>query len=114
MPILYRAKTHIHALSRNSILQEIPLRIMNFQSRDSLSSLLFKSNHILKLEGKILIENILFINKSFNNLFPPNFKSWFTFRMLLMFPIIKQCHLLQTRYLNHFIKLILMEKFQSL
>ena len=36
------------------------LRIMNFQSRDSHSSLLFKSNHILKLEDKILIENILY------------------------------------------------------
>ena len=52
---------------------------MNFQSRDSHSSPLFKSNHILKLEDKIFIENILFINKSFNNLLPPIFKSWFTF-----------------------------------
>ena len=55
------------------------LRIMNFQSRHSHSSLLFKSNHILKLENKILIENILFVNKSFNNRLPPIFKSWFTF-----------------------------------
>ena len=52
---------------------------MNFQSRDSHSSPLFKSNHILKLEDKILIENILFINKSLNNLLPPIFKNWFTF-----------------------------------
>ena len=52
---------------------------MNFQSRDSHLSLLFKSNHILKLEDKILIENIIFIGKSFNNLLPPTFKSWFTF-----------------------------------
>ena len=52
---------------------------MNFPSRDSLSSPLFRSNHILKLEDKILIENILFINKSFNNLLPPIFKNWFTF-----------------------------------
>ena len=51
---------------------------MNFQSRDSHSSPLFRSNNILKLEDKILTENILFINKSFNNL-PPIFKSWFTF-----------------------------------
>ena len=55
------------------------LRIMNFQSRDSHSSPLFRSNHILKLEGKILIKNIIFIIKSFNNLLPPIFKSWFTF-----------------------------------
>ena len=53
--------------------------MMNFQSRESHSSPLFKSNHILKLEDKILIENILFINKSFNNLLPPIFKIWFTF-----------------------------------
>ena len=37
------------------------------------------ANHILKLEDKILLENILFINKSFNNLLPQIFKSWFTF-----------------------------------
>ena len=70
---------NLHAVSRIVILQKKALRIMNFQSRDSHSSLLFKSNHILKLEDKILIENILFINKSFNNLLPPIFKSWFTF-----------------------------------
>ena len=52
---------------------------MNFQSRDSHSSPLFRSNHILRLEDKILVENILFINKLFNNLLPPIFKSWFTF-----------------------------------
>ena len=52
---------------------------MNFHSRDSHSGPLFRSNNILKLEDKILIENILFINKSFNNLLPPIFKSWFTF-----------------------------------
>ena len=49
------------------------------QSRDSHSGPLFRSNHILKLEDKILIEKILFISKSFNNLLPPIFKSWFTF-----------------------------------
>ena len=52
---------------------------MNFQSRDSYSSPLFRSNNILKLEDKILIENIIFINKSFINLLPPIFKGWFTF-----------------------------------
>ena len=55
------------------------LRIMNFQSRDSHSSPLFRSKHILKLEHKILIENIIFVSKSFNNLLPPIFKIWFTF-----------------------------------
>ena len=70
---------NLYALSRIIILQKKALRISNFQSRVSHSSPLFKSNHILKLEEKILIENILFINKSFNNLLPPIFKSWFNF-----------------------------------
>ena len=52
---------------------------MDFQSRESNSSSLFKSNHILTLEDKILTENIIFIHKSFNNLLPPIFKNWFTF-----------------------------------
>ena len=52
---------------------------MNFQSRDSHSNLLFKSNPISKLDDKILTENIRFINKSLNNLLPLIFKSWFTF-----------------------------------
>ena len=70
---------NLHAVNRTVILQKKDLRIMNFQFRDSQSSLLFKSNHILKLEGKILIETTRFINKSCNNLLPPIFKSWFTF-----------------------------------
>ena len=52
---------------------------MNFQSRDSHSSPLFKSNHIIKLEDKILTENMIFINKLLNILLPPVFKNWFTF-----------------------------------
>ena len=63
--------------SRIITLQKKALRIMNFQSRDFHSSPLFRSNHALKLE--ILIENILFISKSLNNLLPPIFKNWFTF-----------------------------------
>ena len=66
---------NLHPVNRIVILQKKASRIMNFQSRDSHSSPLFKSNHILKLQDKIIIENILFINKSFNNLLPPIFKS---------------------------------------
>ena len=51
---------------------------MSFQPTDSHSSPLLKSYHILKLEDKIL-ENITFVNKSFNNLLPPILKRWFTF-----------------------------------
>ena len=75
---------NLHAMSSIIILQKKALTIMNFKSRDSHSSLLFRSNHILKIEdkiliGKILIGNIIFIIKSFNNLLPPIFKSWYTF-----------------------------------
>ena len=70
---------NLNAVSRIVVLQNKALRIRNFHSRDSHSSPSFKSNHILKLEDKILIENTLFINKSLSNLLPPIFKNWFTF-----------------------------------
>ena len=70
---------NLHFLNRIIILQKKALRIINFQCRDSHSSPLFRSNNIPKLEDKTLIENIIFINKSFNNLLPPIFKSWFNF-----------------------------------
>ena len=47
-----------NVVSRTVILQKKAIRIMNFQSRDSHSSPLFKSNNNPKLEDKILIENI--------------------------------------------------------
>ena len=47
---------------------------MNFQARDSHSSPIFKSSHILKPENKIFIENVLFINKSFDKFLHPLFK----------------------------------------
>ena len=69
---------NLNGTSKTAILQNKALRIMNFQFRDSHSSLLFKSNDILKLEDKIIIENMSFVSKSFNNLLLPIFKSWFT------------------------------------
>ena len=103
---------NLNAVSRIVILQKKALIVMNFQSRDSHSSPLFKSNDILKFEDKILIENILFINKSVNNLHSPIFKNWFT--LALMFTNIKQSHLLLIKYLNRHIEQILSEKIQSL
>ena len=94
---------NLNAVSRIVILQKKVLRTLNP---------LFKSNHILKLEDKILVENILFINNSFNNILLSVFKSWFTF--CSDFLSYKVCHLLLTRYLNHLIELILTEKSQSL
>ena len=69
---------NLNGTSKTAILQNKALRIMNFQFRDSHSSLLFKSNDILKLEDKIIIENMSVVSKSFNNLLPPIFKSWLT------------------------------------
>ena len=69
---------NLNPVSRILILQKKPLIRINFQSRHSHISTLFKPNHILNLEDKILIENILFINKSLNNLLPLIFKNWFT------------------------------------
>ena len=103
---------NLHSLSRIIILQKKALRIMNFQSRDSHSSPLFRSNHILKLEDKILIENILFISKLFNNLVPPIFKSWFTFCS-----DVHNYHTVSStadKYLNHLIELIIVVKILSL
>ena len=102
------------AMSRIVILQKKVLRIRNFQSRNSHSGPSFTSKHILKLEDKILIENVLFTNKSLNNLLPPIFKNWFTFcsecsqfsNSLIYLPLIK--------YLNHHIEPILSGKIRSL
>ena len=46
---------------------------------NSQSSLLCKKSNILKFEVKILINNIIFISKSINNLQPPISKNWFIF-----------------------------------
>ena len=93
------------------ILQKKTLRIMNFQSRDSHFGTLFKSNHILKLEDKIFIENIVFINKSFNNPLPRIFKSWFMF----CFDVLNYQTVSSTsdKYLNQQIEQILSKKMRS-
>ena len=59
--------------------QKKVIRIINNQPRSSHSSLLFKKSNILKFEDKILINNIIFISNSINNLQPPIFKHWFIF-----------------------------------
>ena len=71
---------------------------MNFQSRDSHSSPLPKSNHILKREDKVLIEIIrpILIVGSTSAL------------------ITKKSHLLLIKYLNQHIEVILTEKTQLL
>ena len=45
---------NLNAVSRIVVLQKKAIRIMNFHSRDSNSSPLFKSNHILNLKTKYL------------------------------------------------------------
>ena len=55
------------------------LRIINFQPRYSHTSDLFKHSSILTFQGKICLENILFVSKSLNNLSPSVFNTWFSF-----------------------------------
>ena len=64
---------------RVTTLQKKPVRIINNQPKNSHSGPLLKQNNIPKFEDKILIENIIFVSKSINNLLPPIFKNWFIF-----------------------------------
>ena len=52
---------------------------MNYQSRNSHTSPLFRKAAFLKFKDKINLENILFISKSINNLLPSLFNNWFAF-----------------------------------
>ena len=60
-------------------LQKKAVRIINFQPRNSHTSLLFKQNFILKFQGKICLENILFFSNSLNKVTPSVFSTWFSF-----------------------------------
>ena len=66
-------------IQRIVILQKTAIRIINFQPRNSHTSLLFKQSSILKFQDKICLENILFISKSLNNLSPSVFNTWSMF-----------------------------------
>ena len=78
MQTLYGGKTLTPHLELSPYRKKT-IRIINNQPRNSHSSLLFKKSNILKFEDKILINNIIFISKSINNLQPPIFKNWFIF-----------------------------------
>ena len=67
------------SIKRILILQKKPVRIINFQPRNSHTSPLFKQNFILKFQDKICLENILFVSKLLNNLTPSIFSTWFSF-----------------------------------
>ena len=61
------------------ILQKKTVRIINFQPSSSHKSLLYNQNFILKFQDKIFLKNILFVNKSLNNLSPAIFNIWLSF-----------------------------------
>ena len=67
------------SIQRIVILQKEPVRIINFQPRNSHSNPLFKQSSILKFQDEICLENVLFVSKSFNNLSPSVFNTWFSF-----------------------------------
>ena len=66
-------------IQRILILQKKAVRIINFQPRNSHTSLLFKLNLKLKFQDKICLENVLFVSKSLYNLTPTVFRTWFSF-----------------------------------
>ena len=79
---------NLNALSRIVTLKMKARETTNLQLRDSHSSPLFKSifkslfksfiqNNTLKSEDNIRRESMLLISKSFNNLLPPMYNSWF-------------------------------------
>ena len=61
------------------ILQKKAVRTINFQPRNSHTSPLFKQRSILIFQDKICLENILFVNKSLNDLSPSVFNTQFRF-----------------------------------
>ena len=67
------------SIKRILILQKKAVKIINFQPRNSHTSLLFKQKFILKFQDKICLENILFVSKSLNNSSPSIFNTWFSF-----------------------------------
>ena len=70
---------NINLVKRLIILPKKALRIMNFKDHLFHSSPFFSENNILKFIDKIILENILFVNKSINREVPPIFYDWFTF-----------------------------------
>ena len=70
---------NVNSPFRIATLQKKAIRIIDNQTRNSHSSLLFKKSNIQKFEDKILINNIIFISKSVNNLQPTIFKNSFIF-----------------------------------
>ena len=77
--LIWQQNVHSASAFRIVTLQKKAIRIINNQPRNSHSSLLFEKSNILKFEDKILINNIIFISKSINNLQLPIFKNWFIF-----------------------------------
>ena len=61
------------------ILQKKTLRVINFKEHNAHSSALFHYSKIIKVTGKVKIENCLFINKYTTNKLPSVFTDWFTF-----------------------------------
>ena len=58
---------------------EKALRIINFHSRNSHCSPLFKKSSILKFPDEVNLERTLFVIKSINNLLSSLFNNWFLF-----------------------------------
>ena len=84
---------------------------MNFQSRNSHTSPLFRKTSVLKFKDKINLENILFVSKYINNLLPSLFNNLF---FLLIHTNIIPHGLLMINSKNIHTELTLTVKIQSL
>ena len=70
---------NISTINRLYILQKKTLRFINFKDHNAHFSPLLHYSRIIKIAGKVKIENCLFINKYSNNKLPSIFANWFTF-----------------------------------
>ena len=94
------------------ILQKKAVRVINFQPRNSHIGPLFKQNLILKFQDKICSENILFVNKSLNNLTPSVLVHGLVFPQINITMKPQVLHRVISQ--NYFIKQIDMGSIQSL
>ena len=70
---------NVNAMQRISTLQKKAIRIISHQQRNCHSSPFFKENDIIKFHEKIKIDNVIFVNKSLNNMLPSILNNWFKF-----------------------------------
>ena len=67
------------SINRVFIIQKKALRTIHFKDKFDQTSFVFSASNIIKLPGKISVENCLFASKSLNNQLLEIFNNWFVF-----------------------------------